>query len=116
MYTMSLYESGESTGDVSLRSLFQNQFTDGIENELTVENLGAAICRGGWPSSVGKTQKSALLIGRSYVDAICESDASQADGISKDPNRVRALLRSYRRNISTLASTKPSLKILRTMI
>lgn len=72
---------------------------------LTVEELIHAACRGGWPESVidGNTAHAAIL-SASYVDAICNSDASTVDGVRRLPDRVRAVLRSYARNIATLAT------------
>jgi len=107
MYPMSLFESKESNGTVSLKSLFQSKDKfEGAYSGLSVENLAFAICRGGWPASITKKKASSQLITRSYVDAICNSDASRVDGVSKKPERVRALLQSYARNISTLATNK----------
>ncbi len=107
MRTMSLYESGESNGQISLQEIFDNRELniDGIKSQMTIENLIFAACRGGWPSSIGKkNEKAALLIARTYFESICDNDISTVDGIRKDPEKVRALLKSYSRNISTLAS------------
>lgn len=111
MYPMSLFESMESNGSVSLKSLFQiNEKFEGARSVLNIEKLAFAICRGGWPASINKKESSSQLIARSYVDAICNSDASRVDDISKKPERVRALLNSYARNISTLATNKTILE------
>jgi predicted AAA+ superfamily ATPase len=68
-------------------------------------------CRGGWPASLSKkTDKASLLVASSYLDNICESDASTVDGVSRDPKRIRAVLRSYARNISTLSGNKTIIK------
>lgn len=109
MYPMSLFESGESNGRISLSELFHNPEIDidGITSSLSVEELVFAACRGGWPSSLSKkSDKAKLFVSQNYVDNICDSDASTVDGVKRSPERVRAILRSYARNISTLATDK----------
>jgi hypothetical protein len=109
MRPMSLYESRESNGKISIRSLFDdaNLSIDGVRSNLSIEQLVFSACRGGWPSTLGKkSDKASLLVAQSYVDTICETDVSTVDGVKKDPKRVRALLQSYARNISTLATNK----------
>ncbi len=113
MYPMSLYESNESNGRISLSDLFADPVMDidGITTDLSVENLVFAACRGGWPVSLHKkSNKAALFISESYVDNICSSDASTVDGIKRNPERVRAVLQSYARNISTLAANTTILR------
>ena len=109
MYPMSLYESGESNGGISLSRLFQDPLysIDGLTSELTIENLVFTACRGGWPSSINKrNDKAKLFEAQNYLANICDSDASTVDGIKRSPERVKAVLRSYARNISTLATNK----------
>ena len=109
MYPMSLFESEESNGQISLHALFENpeMDVDGIMSNLTVEELVFAACRGGWPSSLTKkTEKAQLFVSQNYVDNICDSDASTVDGVKRSSERVRAVLRSYARNLSTLATEK----------
>ncbi|MCL1875607.1 MAG: DUF4143 domain-containing protein [Synergistaceae bacterium] len=109
MYPMSLFESGESNGSISLEELFSNpaRDIDGIISDLSIENLVFAACRGGWPSSLKKRTKKAMLYeAQNYVDNICDSDASTIDNVKRSPERVRAVLQSYARNISTLATDK----------
>ena len=106
MYPMSLYESGESNGKISIMELFDNPHmdVDGIMSNLTVENLFFAMCRGGWPESIKlENNDDKLLIAKSYFNSVCESDVSTVDGVKRDSDRVRNLLRSYARNISTPA-------------
>ena len=113
MYPMSLYESGESNGKISLDALFRNPALDidGITSDLSIENLVFAACRGGWPSSLTrKTRKAMLFEAQNYLANICDSDASAVDGIKRSPERVKAVLRSYARNISTLATDKTILE------
>lgn len=98
MRPMSLYESGESSGDVSLEQLFQQpEKITGI-NVLTIEQLAFAICRGGWPHAIGMREKAALSQAVDYYDAVVRSDINRADGISKNPERVKLLMRSLARN------------------
>lgn len=109
MHPMSLFESGESNGTVSLGELFNNKDyeIDGDATTLSIEELVYAACRGGWPSSLKKkSDKAKMFVSSSYVNNICDSDASTVDGVKKSPNRVRAILQSYSRNISTLATDK----------
>ncbi len=113
MYPMSLYESGESNGKISLSDLFANPHLeiDGKTSDLTIEQLVFATCRGGWPSSLKKkTEKAQLFEAYDYLENICASDASTVDGVKKSPSRVRAILRSYARNISSLSTDKTIMK------
>ncbi len=107
MYPMSLYESKESSGAISLKELFDNTNldVDGITSPLSLERLVFAACRGGWPASLNvKTENGALFVAKAYLQSICDEDCSSVDGVKRDPQRMRTLLRSYARNISTLAS------------
>lgn len=106
MRPMSLYESMESNGSVSLKTLFDGETEIDSFSSLTIEQIASAIVRGGWPASVGETEKIALRHTMDYVEAVINADVSKVDGIEKSPVRVRALLRSLSRNISTLATIK----------
>jgi predicted AAA+ superfamily ATPase len=113
MHPMSLYESQESNGAISIRELFENPnlMIDGLTSRLSVESLVFAACRGGWPSSLyKKTEAAKLFEAQNYITNICESDASTVDGIKRSPERVKAILRSYARNISTFATIKTILQ------
>lgn len=112
MYPMSLYESKESNGKISLKQLFNNKNLDidGIKSDLSIENLIKAACRGGWPSSLNISEKFNLKIAKSYVDNICDIDCSNIDGIKRDRKRMMAIIKSYARNISTLANDQSILK------
>lgn len=110
MMPMSLFESDESNGTVSLEELFAGKYFSGATSDLSVENLVFAICRGGWPASIGLSEKASLLVARSYIEAICSDDTCRIDSSVSDPNRVRAILRSYARNLTTLASNRSILK------
>jgi predicted AAA+ superfamily ATPase len=86
MRPMSLYESNESNGKISLRSLFDDSKMDidGVHSPLSIEKLIFAACRGGWPSCLTKkSDKSSLFVANSYIDNICENDVSTVDGIRK---------------------------------
>ncbi|MBQ9026651.1 MAG: ATP-binding protein [Methanobrevibacter sp.] len=105
MLPMSLYESKESNGKISLKDLFYKKDLDidGIKSNLTVEDIVFASCRGGWPESLNKkTPEQQLFVARYYIKNICESDTSTIDGVTRDPERVRAILLEYARSISQL--------------
>lgn len=109
MYPMSLYESGESNGKVSLTELFNNPLAleDGCESDLSIDNLIFAACRGGWPSSIfKKSDKAKLLVAQSYFEGLCREDMSNVDGVKRNETSSRLLLKSYARNISTIASNQ----------
>ncbi|MCD8371079.1 MAG: DUF4143 domain-containing protein [Clostridiales bacterium] len=113
MYPMSLYETGESNGAVSLSGLFQShEFPDdGCVSKLSVDDLIFAACRGGWPSSVRKkSDRAKLMIAQSYFEGLCQDDISNVDGVRRNETSTRLLLRSYARNISTLATNRSILK------
>ena len=98
MRPMSLWESGESSGEVSLGELFSHPDKVDGANSLTMENVAFAICRGGWPKSVNKkTAKAALSQVKEYFEAITRSDISRVDGVDRDQHRAKRLMRSYAR-------------------
>lgn len=104
MRPMSLYESKESNGKISLMDLFDNPDLNinGITSDLTVPDLIFAMCRGGWPESLNKkTRKQQLMIARSYLNILCEIDTTTIDGVKRNPDKVKSLLKSYSRNISS---------------
>ena len=106
MYPMSLFESKESNGEISLKALFDHpdMDIDGIASELSVEKLIFAACRGGWPAALRRKSNAAkLMIARDYLNNICESDISTVDGVQRNPTWTNMILRSYARNVSTLA-------------
>ncbi len=104
MRTMSLFESGESNGEVSLSQLFGAHQQIAAISKLTIEQLAMIIVRGGWPASITAKTGSYEKRARDYVDAVINTDISSADGIQKDPQKVMTLLRSLARNVSTEAS------------
>lgn len=98
MRTMSLWESGESNGGVSLGELFKGLPPDADADADSIDELSRLVCRGGWPESVGKKEKAALRQAYNYTDAIAESDISRVDGVRRDAAFARRLLRSYARH------------------
>ena len=106
MYPMSLYESKESTGAISLKELFDNPELDidGVMSMMKIEDLIFAACRGGWPSALRKKSDAAkLIVANDYLKNVCETDISTVDGVMRNPVLAEMILRSYARNISTLA-------------
>jgi len=116
MLPMSLFESKESNGAISLSELFNNPALDidGIASTMTIENLIFAACRGGWPASLKPGNAHArLLIVRDYVNSMCKVDISTVDNTRRDETLARLILRIYARNISTLAKKSSMLKDIR---
>ena len=105
MRPMSLFESGESNGTVSMRELF----TDGAEvngsNQLSLEQLSFLVCRGGWPLSTEMRQAIALEQAFDYCDSVVHSDVSRVDNVTRNPEHVKRLLQSYARLQGTQAAT-----------
>ena len=107
MHTMSLYESGDSSGDVSLQGLFGN----GMEkNKLTgpvkLERLAELIVRGGWPASLGMPLNRAMLMPREYIRAVVSDDMNRLDNVRRDSAKMQLLLRSLARNECTLTTVR----------
>lgn len=105
MLPMSLWESGESSGEVSLRELFDHPDydIDGATAKLGIPELIRAAARGGWPVALQIPEKSGMLVAGDYVNSVCEVDVSSIDKKQRNPKIARQILRSYARNISTLA-------------
>lgn len=101
MRPMSLFESGDSSGEVSLRSLFDTPSAIDGENLLDLNRLAFLICRGGWPQAVDMRDEIALDQAIDYYDAVVHSDINRADSVSKNPERVKRLMRSYARHQGT---------------
>lgn len=99
MRTMSLFESGDSTGEVSLQELFNTPDRIGGSSSNTIDDLSFFICRGGWPLAVTvKSQKAALAQAYDYYDGVVRSDINRADAVNKNPERVSKLMRSLARH------------------
>lgn len=111
MGTMSLFESGESDGYVSLNDLFKNiEFKGHLTKELSLENIANLIMRGGWPDNIENTPKESQLIVKSYIKDILDKDINEIDGVKRDRNKMEMLLKSLARNESTLASNETLIK------
>lgn len=108
MYPMSLYESGESNGTVSLKDLFDNPDNFiGCKADLDIDGIIYAICRGGWPSVFRiKSEKSRLNIAKDLFDQTVNKDISNVDHVKRNPVWAETILRSYARNMCTQADTK----------
>lgn len=106
MRPMSLYESGESTGKISLKALFEKNDNISAHNALSLEDIAFLCCRGGWPRSTFMEKEIALEQAFDYYDAVVESDISRVDDINRNPERVKKLMRAYARNIGTQASNE----------
>lgn len=105
MYPMSLWESQDSSGEVSLKELFDNPDydIDGATSKLSIPELIRVACRGGWPVTLRLKEKAALLIAKDYLNSVCEQDISAVDKKQRNPKVAKQILRSYARNISTIA-------------
>jgi len=114
MRPMSLYESHESTGDVSLKELFEGNPYTSCKSNLSIEKIAHLICRGGWPQSINKSEESSLLMAREYVKAITNEEINTPNGVIRDPNRVKSFLKAYARNIQTLAKNTTLLEDMKT--
>lgn len=100
MRPMSLYESKESTGEVSLKDLFGGKNIVATD-ETTLEEIAFLICRGGWPRSVGLDEGPALFQAIDYFDAVVSTDISRVDSVKRDKEKAKRLLRSYARHVGT---------------
>lgn len=98
MRPMSLFESGESNGSMSLRTLFDGKAETALANQLTLQDLAFLVCRGGWPGTLRLQRKSALRQAYNYIDAVANSDISRVDGVSRDASFAKRLMRSYARH------------------
>ena len=98
MRPMSLYESGDSSGEVSLKDLFDGKTDADGSSNLGIDRLAFLVCRGGWPQAVDMRDEIALEQAMDYYDAVVRSDINRADNVQKNPERVRRLMRSYARN------------------
>lgn len=98
MRPMSLYESGDSTGEASLENLFTGTKSIEGDSNLSIDRLAFLVCRGGWPQSVDMRDEIALDQAFDYYDAIVHSDINRADDVKKDAEKVKRLMRSYARN------------------
>ena len=98
MRPMSLFESGDSTGEVSLTSLFSNSKEIGGFSKITIGDLAFLTSRGGWPKAIDMDQEFALDQATDYYEAVVRYDINRVDNVKKSPEKIRRLLRSYARN------------------
>ena len=98
MRPMSLYESGDSSGDVSLKAMFDGTTEIEGDSSLGIDRLTFLVCRGGWPQAIDMRDEIALDQALDYYDAVVHSDINRAGNIQKNSERVRRLMRSYARN------------------
>jgi hypothetical protein len=113
MLPMSLYESGESNGEISLMSLFDNPDfdIDGIASPMGINDLIRAACRGGWPSALNiPNPVEQLRVAQDYLDGVVQTDIINVDGARRNPSLTRSIIRAYARNLSTLAKQNSLLK------
>ena len=101
MRNMSLYESVESTGEVSIGALFDGNDDVRGTNLLDIHRLAHLVCRGGWPDVLGLEDEIALEAAANYLDGVVNSDISRVDSVKRDPERARRIMRSYARNQGT---------------
>jgi len=99
MYPMTLWESGESNGAVSIGDLFRHNFTASASPKIPLHDIAFLMCRGGWPRALQKkTEKAAITQAVEYTEIIINSDITRADGVLREADRVRRLMRSYARH------------------
>lgn len=105
MKPMTLFESGDSNGKISLKDVLNGKREiDGIKTDLVYEKIAYVLCRGGWPNSLKLSEKQALQISKNYLDVLCSSDISKVDGVKRNPSLAKAILKSYARQVSTIDS------------
>ena len=104
MRPMSLFESGDSSGEVSLKELFSGNLDVDGENQNDIEKLAFLICRGGWPGAIELKEKAALQQAFDYYDGVVKSDINRADGNNKNEERVKRIMRSFARNQGSQAA------------
>lgn len=104
MRPMSLFESGRSTGTISIAALLDGRCAKTPDPGLSIPGIAELIAVGGWPGNLGKTPAEALGAVRSYLDEIRRADISRVDGVRRDPTKIGRLLRSLARNESTSAT------------
>jgi hypothetical protein len=101
MRPMTLWESGDSNGVIALSDLFEGQEDIAGMSSIDIIRLAYLICRGGWPKSLHPSEKISLIQAYDYYDSVVESDISLADGVQRNPQRVKLLMRAYSRCISS---------------
>lgn len=102
---MSLYESGNSCGEVSLKDLFDGNVKNKIVPKTEFETLADLIVKGGWPESIELNVEEARKITRSYIEAVLDKDISDIDGKNRDKGKMEMLLRSFYRSVFRLCNS-----------
>ena len=110
MYTMSLYESGDSSGEVSLKDLFENKVKNKLVKKVELKRLAELIVKGGWPEAINISVEGAMKITRSYIEAVLDKDIIEIDGVNRDKQKMEMLLRSLARNESTISTNSVLIK------
>ena len=110
MYTMSLYESGDSSGEVSLKDLFENKVKNKFVKKVELKRIAELIVRGGWPEAINVSVTGAMRIARSYIEAVLDKDIVEIDGVKRDRQKMEMLLRSLARNESTISANNVLIK------
>ena len=110
MYTMSLYESGDSSGEISLLDLYNNTVKNKLVEKVELQRIAELIVRGGWPESINLNAEQAEKIAKSYIKAILEKDILEVDKVDRDKNKMEMLLRSLARNETTISSNSVLIK------
>lgn len=108
MHTMSLYESGDSTGKVSIQDMLNGTLKNELNDKITLQELANLIIRGGWPSNIKTPEDKIGILPKSYIDAILDSDIN--DDKKRDKNKMTMLLKSLARNESSIANKNTLLK------
>ena len=108
MHTMSLFESGDSTGKVSISDLLNGNISNQLNTKITLDELANLIIRGGWPSNINVEENKVGIIPKSYIEAILEKDIN--DDKKRDKNKMMMLLKSLARNESTISNKSTLLK------
>lgn len=103
MRPMSLYESKDSSGEVSLRDLFEDKNISAI-NETSLEKIAFLICRGGWPKAIGLDEKPSLFQAIDYYKSVVSTDISRVDSVKRDKEKAKRLLKSYARHVGSQSS------------
>jgi hypothetical protein len=106
MRPMSLFESGNSTGCVSLQELCSGSIKPVVTGEVDIKSLAQLIVRGGWPANIDVADENVAFLSESYLEAVIDDDISRIDGIKRDKAKMRLLLRSLARNESTTATNR----------
>lgn len=106
MHTMSLFETGDSSGKVSLRDLFEGPLSPTPTGEVSLEDLVHFCTRGGWPENVSANEKTARQLPKQYLQSIVEDDTSRIDGVKRNKDKLWALLHSLGRNVATTVSNR----------